>query len=107
MMLYFQTYLAEGARPSKNAVDGLLYAVELAPRDYRLRVNAVRQLLVEGRLVEAKDLFAPLGFQPHTSEKFRVSNAKVMEAILAKDSRTAVSVLDSAMQDAGPQPGKP
>jgi tetratricopeptide (TPR) repeat protein len=107
MMLYFQTYLAEGARPSKNAVDGLLYAVELAPRDYRLRVNAVRQLLVEGRLAEAKDLFAPLAFQPHTSEKFRVSNAKVMEAILAKDSRTAVSVLDSAMQDAGPQPGKP
>lgn len=104
MMLYFHTYLAEGTRPSKNSVDGLLYAVELAPRDYGLRVQAVRQLLIEGRLTEAKDLFAPVAFQPHASEKFRVSNAKVMDAILANDSKTAVSVLDSAMQsDGAPQ----
>jgi tetratricopeptide (TPR) repeat protein len=98
LMLYFQAFAASGAPPTKNAVEGLLYAVALVPQDSDLRVNAVHELLVEKRLEEAKRLFAPLAFQPHAPEKYRESNAKIMTAITAGDGKTALTVLEAAMK---------
>jgi tetratricopeptide (TPR) repeat protein len=97
LMLFYQSFAMSGIAPSKNAVDGLLYAVALVPQDDGLRVNAVRQLLIEGRLDEAKELFSPLAFQPHAPERYRESNAQVMAAIAAGDGKRALAVLTAAM----------
>jgi len=98
LMLYFQTFAASGAPPTKNAVEALLYAVALVPQDNALRVNAVHEMLVEKRLEEAKRLFAPLAFQPHAPEAYRESNAKIMTAIAADDGKTALALLETAMK---------
>ena len=96
-MLFYQSYGAAGVAPTKNAVEGLLYAVALVPQDDGLRVNAVRQLLIEGHLAEARTMFAPLAFQPHAPQRYRESNAQVMAAIAAGDGRKALAVLTTAM----------
>jgi len=106
LMLFYQTYVDSGAAPTKNAVDGLLYAVALVPQDNGLRINAVRQLIVEKRLTEAKALFAPLAFQPHAPEKYRESNAQIMAAMTAGDGKQALAVLESAMNQSDDEAAK-
>ena len=97
LLLHYQTYLYAGTNPTKNAVDGLLYAVALAPQDDGLRVSAVHRMLVEKRLDEARQLFAPISFHPHAPERYRESNAEVMAAIVARDAERALAALESAM----------
>jgi tetratricopeptide (TPR) repeat protein len=98
LMLYYRTFVEAGERPTKNAIDGLLYAVALAPKDEELRVNAVRQLLIDNHLAQAKSLFAPLAYQPHSSDQSSDLNAKVMAAISSGDAKAAISFIDEAGQ---------
>ena len=95
-MQYFNAYLFAGARPTKNAVDGLLYALAIAPNDSKLRIIAVRQLLVDGRIADAKRYFAPLAFEPHASKIWREASIKVMAALNSGDGRVAIASLDQA-----------
>ena len=95
LMLFYETYLHAGAQPTKNAVEGLLYAAALAPQDDSLRLAAVRRLLVENRLAEARTMFAPIAFQPHTAEKWRTATGKTMEAISGGDGKSALTALDA------------
>lgn len=99
LRLFFQTYQYAGVAPTKNAVEGLLYAVALVPQDDGLRISAVRELLVEGRLPEAKAMFAPMAFQPHAPKKYRESNAQVMAAIGSGDGKHALAILEAAMEN--------
>ncbi len=97
LLLFYQTYEYSHVPATKNAVDGLLYAVALVPQDGSLRLKGVRQLIVENRLAEARELFAPLAFQPHAQERFRLSNAEIMAALAAGDGKRALTVLTEAM----------
>lgn len=106
LRLFYQTYTYAGVEPTRNSVEGLLYAVALVPQDDGLRVSAVRELLVEGRLAEAKAIFAPMAFQPHAPKKYRESNAQVMAAIDAADGKRALAVLEAAMEAPDDQDGK-
>ena len=106
LRLFYQSYEYAGAKPTRNSVEGLLYSVALVPQDDGLRVSAVRELLVEGRLAEAKDMFAPMAFQPHAPKKYRESNAEVMAAIDAADGKRALTVLEAAMQAPDDEDGK-
>jgi hypothetical protein len=101
LMLYYQCYAESGAPLTKNAVAALLYASTLAPQDDGLRIYAVRQLLIEKRLAEARRMFAPIAFQPHAPERYRESNAKVMAAIAAGDDKLALATLEAAMKSGG------
>ena len=107
LMLFFQSYAAAGLRPTKNAIDGLLYAVMLAPQDYGLRMNAVHQLLIDERIGEAKDLFAPLAFQPHATPEWREATAKIMDAISAGDGKAALRLMDGSEKLAESEQKKP
>ena len=62
---YYETFAEQGVTPPTQAVDGLLFAVDLVPQDDDLRLKAVRHLLREGSTVEAKELFAPIAYSPH------------------------------------------
>ncbi len=94
LMLFYESFVQQGARPSKNAIDALLYAQTLAPQDDGLRGMAVQQLLVDNRTAEAKHLFAPLAFQPHLSDEWRDLFGRIMEAIGAGDSQGALNLME-------------
>lgn len=93
LMLYYRTFLLAGAKPTSNAVKGLLYALVLAPQDSYLRLLAVRQLLTDGNLAEARKQFAPLAYDPHSRE-FRETADSVIAAIDAADAGKALNVID-------------
>ena len=97
LLLFYQSFASAGQPPTKNAIDGLLYAVALVPQDDDVRVNAVRQMLIDNNLKAASQLFAPLAYEPHASQENRTNSAKVMAAIIGGDARKALAELDAAL----------
>lgn len=93
LMYYYQTFLEEGVTPPSQAVDGLLFAVELVPQDDDLRLMAVRQLVRDGDLANAKDLFAPIAYSPHFPKEKR-RNLEIMDKVKAGDGKAALAMLD-------------
>lgn len=93
LMYYYETFHEQGAPPPSQAVDGLLYAVELVPRDFDLRLMAVRELLRSGDLVEAKLTFSPIAHYPH-SGKWKRRNLEIMEKISSGDGKGALAMLE-------------
>lgn len=96
LLLYYQSYFEAGAPPPPSAIEGLLYAIVLAPQDDNLRMTAVRQLLADRRLAEARKLFMPIALDPHGSDDDMAE--KVLQAIDASDSATAWALVDSWMK---------
>jgi len=100
LMLYYDSY-AESRQPlTRNAVDALLYAADLAPRDRELRLKAVRQLLAENRLKEARDRFVPAAFETHTNTGWRNGAQAVLDAIDSGNGTKAAKLLDTAVKSA-------
>jgi tetratricopeptide (TPR) repeat protein len=93
LMYYYQTFVEQGAAPPAQAVDGLLFAVDLVPQDDDLRLTAVRQLLREGSPAEAKAMFAPIAYSPHFPKQKR-RNLEIMEKISSGDGKGALVMLD-------------
>ena len=93
LMLFYQTYKDAGAVATASATKGLLYALVLAPQDDRLRLLSVRQLLVDGRIAEARQAFAPLAFDPH-ARRFHDTAQDILAAIEASDAAHALSLID-------------
>jgi tetratricopeptide (TPR) repeat protein len=94
LMLNFRTYEEGGSAPTSSAVQGLLYALVLAPQDDTLRLMAVRQLLAEGRLEEARKDFGPLASNPH-ADSFRSTAKAIVVAMHASDASTAIALIDA------------
>lgn len=65
LIFFYRTFVDQGAAPTRNAVEGLLQAFELAPQDGGLRINVARQLLVDGKAAEARAALAPIAYDPH------------------------------------------
>jgi hypothetical protein len=107
LMLFYQSYVKQGIKPTQNSVDGLLYATALAPRDYELRLMAVRQLLMDARTSDAKKLFAPLAYQPHLADEWKEVNAQIMDAINADHRSAALALMDQADKFAAEDAQKP
>jgi len=93
LILYYQSFVAAGERPTDIATKGLLYAMVLAPQDNKLRWMAVRQLLLDGKPDDAKRALAPIAYYPH-SESGRDTADQVLTAIESRDSAKAVSLID-------------
>jgi hypothetical protein len=96
---YYQSYLAAGERPTKNAIDALEYAAVLAPQAVDIRMAAVHQLLIDGRTAEAKEMFAPAAFNPHAGQQWRDRAALVMAALIKGDAKAALSTLDAPVPE--------
>jgi len=94
LMLFYDSFRAAGQNAPPDAVKGLLYAVDLAPRDQNLRKRAVRELLSEGRLAEAKEMFTPLAFRPHATAKTRDFNERIMAAMSNGDGPAALKIIN-------------
>jgi tetratricopeptide (TPR) repeat protein len=94
LKLYYQSFKEASAAPTPGAVRGLLYALVLAPQDDKLRLLAVRQLLLDRRVPEAKIAFGPLASDPHARE-FHSTAQDIVAAMAASDAATAVSLIDA------------
>ena len=67
LMLYYDSFARAGERPTKNAIEGMLYAQVLAPQDDGLRLTAAYILIRTNRPDEARKVLAPLANSPHGS----------------------------------------
>lgn len=97
MMLYYQSFTRAGERPTANAIAGLEYAMVLAPQDKSLRMMVVSELINASKFTRARELLAPLAFDPHSSSG-RDFARRMMIALSAADPRAALGALDSAGQ---------
>ncbi len=95
LALYYQTYGAAGREPTRNAIDALLYAADLAPQDDSIRAMATHQLIVGNRLAEARTMFAPLAYHPHLPENWRARNRMIMDALTAGNGSAAVTLMST------------
>jgi hypothetical protein len=93
LALYYDSFVAAGQQPTQNAVDALLYAVDLAPRDNQVRMTAVALLLAQDKLQDAKAMLAPIAYQPHLPPEMQELASKIMSAIGAGDVKTAIGLL--------------
>ncbi|MFL6760913.1 tetratricopeptide repeat protein [Sphingomonas sp.] len=95
LMRYYESFGASGERPTANAVEGLRYALVLAPQDKSLRLMAVAEMINAGRIAEAQETLGPLAYDPHSSGG-RERARKVMDALKAKDQKAALAALSQA-----------
>jgi len=95
LMLYYRSYQAAKLPAPDSAVEGLLYAVDLAPQDSWLRSDAVRELLARNRFDEAKALFGPIAFNPHATPEWRERNLAIMGLIEQSKAREALALMDA------------
>ena len=65
---FYLTYVKQGEPPTKNAIDGLEWALELAPFDGSLRWLVTQQMVSDERYKDAARTLAPLAYSPHPGE---------------------------------------
>lgn len=94
-VLYFASFAAAGAPPTKNAIEALIYAHQLAPQDGGVRLQVARQLILDERLKEARSVFAPVTFNPHASGPQRQWATRVMTRLAANDGKGAILMWDT------------
>jgi len=65
---FYLAYLEQGQRPTQNAINGLEWAMRLAPFDPSLRWLVAQQMVADSRYAEAVVTLAPLAYSPHPGE---------------------------------------
>lgn len=95
LALFYESFLAAKATPSKSAVAGLYRAVALVPQDGGTRFLAARQLILDGDTARAKDFLRPLASDPHAGP---TSGAGRLLALLdaGQTGRAAIDALEKA-----------
>lgn len=99
LVLFYRAFLEQGTKPTPNAVEGLTYAMELAPQDGELRMNVARQHLIDGKGPEAKAALGPVAFAPHGGEQAEFARA-VVDAIDAGGAAAALALFTAAEKKA-------
>ena len=97
LALFHKTYVAQGVHPPKNALDGLLYAVALAPQDAKLRMELIGQLIDADRLSDAGRAIVPLAYSPHKG-KWRDAAIAVLAQIAAGNKDEAKTKWKAALK---------
>ena len=88
LVLFHRSFIAEGKKPTVNALKGLAYAVVLAPQDTKLRMELIGQLIEEQRWDDARRALIPLAYTPH-SGKWRDAIVAVFDQVEARNGTTA------------------
>lgn len=96
MVGFYKTFLEARQQPSPSAVEGLYYALSIAPQDDDLRRLVVRQLLVDGKLDAAREAFKPIAYSGHGSTE-HAKNKLIIDAI-GDGSQAALKLLDADIE---------
>ena len=95
LILFYRSFAAEGIRPTDNAIEGLKYALTLAPQDSKLRLEAVGQFLRDSRLADAREALVPLAYSPHTG-KAHDAVRKILDSVDAHNTSEALAAWQAA-----------
>jgi tetratricopeptide (TPR) repeat protein len=95
LILFYRSFVAQGVPPTDNAIDGLKYALVLAPQDSKLRLEAVGQFIKSGRFADAREVLLPLAYSPHTG-KAHDTVRKILEGVDAKNAAQALAAWEAA-----------
>jgi tetratricopeptide (TPR) repeat protein len=76
---FYTAYLAQGLPPTKNSIDGLEWAMQLAPFDGSLRWMVAQQMIRDERLAEAASTLAPLAYSPHPDDQTAAAQTLLRE----------------------------
>jgi cytochrome c-type biogenesis protein CcmH/NrfG len=68
LIYYYSSFLEQDKEPTKAALDGLDWALQLAPYDNRVRMMAAMQQMQDERFAEAIRTISPLAYHPHLGE---------------------------------------
>ena len=68
LIQFYRSFRVQGVQPTRNAVDGLAWAMQLAPFDSSVRWLVSQELISDQRLAEAAEVLAPLAYSPHRNE---------------------------------------
>jgi tetratricopeptide (TPR) repeat protein len=97
LVQFYLSYLGQGEKPTKNAIEGLEWAMELAPFDASLRWLVAQQMVSDERFAEAAQTLTPLAYSPHPGEHTDMARQllKDVEARLAKYPAPAAASLSA------------
>ncbi|QNM82784.1 hypothetical protein H8M03_12500 [Sphingomonas sabuli] len=95
LVLFYQTFINEGKAPTRNALDGLEYAVALAPSDTKLRMEAAGRFIETKNFDVAGKLLSSLALSPHQSKWYDKVRA-LYDAVIRKDAADAKAKWDVA-----------
>ncbi len=65
LIYYYSSFLEQGKEPTKAALDGLEWALELAPYDADVRLMVARRQMQDKRFAQAIRTISPLAYDPH------------------------------------------
>jgi tetratricopeptide (TPR) repeat protein len=89
LMEFYLAYRDQGIAPPRNAVQGLEWAMTLAPYDPSLRWMAAQQMIDDERLDDAIATLAPLAYSPHPGEHTSAALALLEQIKARKAAKTA------------------
>lgn len=98
LMYFYRTFVYSNAQPTASAAKGLEYAVYLAPGDEELRIEAVRQLVSDNQIQQARELFKPIAYNIHSDLDWRKKKDSIMDALAANDRTAALQLLGDEIQ---------
>lgn len=80
LIRFYMTFRESGREPTKNAIEGLEWALTLAPHDQGLRMMVAGQQMQDDRFADAKATLLPLANNPHASSLTAAANALLDKA---------------------------
>jgi len=95
LVLFYQSFVDQGVQPTKNAVDGLTYAVALAPQDSKLRMDLIGRLIEDNRLADASKAIVPIAYSPHVG-KWHDSAVAILDQLKAGNQTLAKEKWEAA-----------
>jgi predicted Zn-dependent protease len=95
LVLYYDSFVHAGEKPTAAATAGLYRAIVLAPQDNAVRLRVARSLIAEGDLKRARTLLAPVAaLSEHGKNKAAGDILKLIDQ--GKDSATVLAEADKA-----------
>ncbi len=104
LILYYRSFGQAGIPPNDSAKRGLEYAFGLVPQDKSLRLNTAALVLREGNKARARQMLAPLAYQPHGGGIALVAS-QLIAMIDKGETEKALATLDGQPDDAGAAAG--
>jgi tetratricopeptide (TPR) repeat protein len=68
LIYFYSNFIDQGKEPSKSALEGLEWALELAPYDFNVRMMLAQRQMQDKRFAQAIRTISPLAYHPHAGE---------------------------------------
>lgn len=95
MVLYYDSFMLEGVKPPKAAMDGLLRSAVLVPQDPSVRFRVAYAWIRDGQLKDARDLLVPYRDSAESNPKSPVV-AIIKKIDEGADAKTVLAEADKA-----------